>query len=255
MKTITKLFIYIFLTSSILCSCDDSKEPKKIENQKDTLEVKHIELPGNPEKNIKEIIVDASDYTRFVYFSFEKGMLEISDKQSPKTLSWDMGFHRGDFRTNSGRSTEINANGGVYETDITDITADIKIPEADQFVKDDTLAITLGHTEQMGVLEQKWLPGNRILTTIQKMKKDEKGNSITNDIGLEQYEIIHRGAIIRDFSNMPPRVELSGKVYIVRTATGKFAKIKIVNYQTPNGARPGLPRGARITMQYVYPVQ
>ncbi len=197
---------------------------------------------------VKEVELEVGDYSKFIYFSFEKGkQLEISDEQSKTSKSWDLGIHRGDFRTNSGKSTSKDANGGAYETESKDITENVAIPSPEKFVVDSLLVITTGHTDEAGVLGQEWLPANLLLSTVQNPVVDEKGQPVIGDSGFPKYEIKHRGAIVRDFSRMPPVAELSKKVYLVRTPNGKFAKIQITFYQSKG------PK-ATLRMKYVYPV-
>ena len=58
--------------------------------------------------NAKTVVIDATSYTDYVYFSFEQGKVvktaKYDDEAIKKDQSWDLGLHRYEFRTNSGTS-------------------------------------------------------------------------------------------------------------------------------------------------------
>lgn len=203
---------------------------------------------------VKSITLDVSLYEKFIYFSFETGALvPITDEESRRIDNWDLGFHRTDIRTNSGESTDIGIMGGAVETDAVLLSQDVTIPSDDKFETDNKFIVSTYHTDEEGV-RQEYLPANPALTTRSRPYVNAEGKPIRGANGFIQYEIQRRGALIMDRSSMPPSLEFSNKVYIVRTAKGKYAKIKIVKYRRKPGTPPGDP-DRLLTMEYVYPFE
>lgn len=63
-------------------------------------------------QTVKTQAIDARDYSKWVYFSFEKGaVVSIGDGQFQQSIDWDIAFHRNDVRINSGLSGP--GNGGA----------------------------------------------------------------------------------------------------------------------------------------------
>ena len=52
-----------------------------------------------------------------------------------------------------------------------------------------------------------------------------------------------------DFSTPPPVYTQSGKVYIVRTAEGKYAALQLLNYMSPTGSK------GYLTIDILYPYE
>ncbi|MDO4707422.1 MAG: HmuY family protein [Porphyromonadaceae bacterium] len=204
-------------------------------------------------QKIRTITLDVSAYDKFIYFSFEKGLLSISDEQSQVYDGWDIAFHRTDIRTNSGESTKIGAMGGAYETPEVLLNQKVIIPNEDKFEVDEPFVIAIYHTDEEGV-QQAYRPANPVLTTRSKPRVNEKNEFIRGDNGFIIYDVLRRGAIVMDRSRMPPSIEFSNKVYIIRTPQGKYAKIKISSYKRKPGTPMGDP-GRLLTMDYVYPIQ
>ena len=170
-----------------LASCDKKDEPK------------------NPQQGqVKTVVIDASDYTKYVYFSFEEGKVV-------STTAWDDEAHKSQRQL-----VEFSHGADGAKTRYEDISA------------------------------------NLVLTTTQQ---------ITMQDGRPVYKIIKKGAITLDMgghgSGGGPSTTLSNKVYLVRTASGKFAKVKVTGYSTPVKGKDGSvkPASGHITLQYVYPVQ
>lgn len=208
--------------------------------------------PSTGEK-IKSVTLDVSAYDKFVYFSFEKGSVSISDEQSEHYDGWDIAFHRTDVRTNSGLSSKIGAKGGAYETPEMLLTQKVQIPEESKFEVDERFVIAVYHTDEEGV-RQDYRPANPVLTTRSNPRVNEKNEFIRGDNGFIIYDIVRRGAIVMDRSRMPPSIEFSNKVYLIRTPKGKYAKIKISGYKRKPNTPMGDP-GRLLTMEYVYPIQ
>ena len=222
-----------------LASCDKKDEPK------------------NPQQGqVKTVVIDASDYTKYVYFSFEEGKVVSTtawdDEAHKSQTNWDLGLHRYDFRTNSGLSGK--GQGGAVETSSENINDKITIPAADQFEVDKSQRqlVEFSHGADGARTRYEDISANLVLTTTQQ---------ITMQDGRPVYKIIKKGAITLDMgghgSGGGPSTTLSSKVYLVRTASGKFAKVKVTGYSTPVKGKDGSvkPVSGHITLQYVYPVQ
>lgn len=201
---------------------------------------------------IRTVELDVSAYDKFVYFSFEKGVLAISDEQSRHHKHWDLAFHRADIRTNSGESSAIGAQGGAVETNSMLLSEAVKIPEASQFETDMLYVVAVRHTDEEGVVQGR-LPVNPVLTTKTSPVLDKDGKPVRGENGFIQYQISRRGAIVMDLSRMPPSMELSKKVYVIRTPEGKYGKIRITRYKRKPNTPMGDP-GRLLTMEYVYPI-
>ena len=99
------------------CSKEDDKKPEPAPK-------------GNGVKEVKYL--DASDQQKWVYFSFEKGVVEVADPQTSN--DWDLAFNRYHVRTNSGTSGK--GQGGAYKTDKTDFDAVTIAPTAEEYKVD-----------------------------------------------------------------------------------------------------------------------
>lgn|GEM_PF-265788 len=224
---------------------------------------------------VKNVVVNATVYDQYVYFSFEQGKVvktaKYDDEAIKKDKSWDIAFHRYELRTNSGLSGE--GNGGAYEVGVQDIRQTVTIPAADKFTPDNQTQAQIiefaAHPGAKGTKEtkdeskptapvQKELPLNPILSTMKKVVVDPGKIDPKTGKPATKTTILHEGAIVQnlDFHDTAkPASWLSNKVFIVRTATGKHAKIKVVSHQEPletakgKTATPGV-----IRFEYVYPI-
>lgn len=210
-----------------------------------------------PATQVKTITIDASKNERYLYFSFEKGEVIATkawdDTELPNRTDWDLAFHKYEFRTNSGLSGK--GQGGAYETTATDIKAPVAIPAAQDFGTDTDKQLQLvGANHATRQFNYQELPINHVLSATIKF---------TPGAGAPSQEVIKTGALTFYFvrahgENSGSAFELSGKVYIIRTGTGKFAKIKITDYKkaavNPTSGQPGTENG-HITFEYVYPIQ
>ncbi|MBF1047619.1 MAG: hypothetical protein HXL26_06025, partial [Porphyromonadaceae bacterium] len=95
-------------------------------------------------------------------------------------------------------------------------------------------------------------PANLVLTTTRELK-EVPGSP------MPAFKIIRRGAIVQDLSvhlggsnTGGPSTVVSDKVYIVRTATGKHAKVKVLSHKGILNGKADVT--AVITLQYVYPI-
>ena len=142
-----------------------------------------------------------------------------------------------------------------------DIKTAVTIPAADKFTPDNQTQAQIvefkhGDSKAAGPV-QKEISLNPILSTMRKVEVDPgkigpDGKPATKTV------ILHEGAIVQNLDNhgtSKPVSWVTGKVFIVRTATGKHAKIKVVSHQEPletakgKTATPGV-----IRFEYVYPI-
>lgn len=212
---------------------------------------------------VKNVVVNATAYDQYVYFSFEQGKVvktaKYDDEAIKKDKSWDIAFHRYELRTNSGLSGE--GNGGAYEVGVQDIRQAVTIPAADKFTPDNQTQaqiIEFKHGDPKAAAPvQKMLALNPILSTIKEIvvdpdKKGPDGKPATKT------KILHEGAIVQNLDNHGTAKAvswLSNKVFIVRTATGKHAKIKVISHQEPvQTAKGNTPTPGMLRFEYVYPI-
>lgn len=198
----------------------------------------------SPKPSVPEVHIDATDFSKWVYFSLEQGkVVEIA--QPEHSLDWDLAFHFTDIRTNGGASGK--GQGAALESTLAEVSDElINIPSAEQFRQDTkTLIIIQTHNaEGKHDIKRAEAGVNPILTTVQTEKVDAEGKPVRGPNNTPIFEKSHRGAI--DFSHGAggAQFKLSNKVYLIRTAKGKLAKIKIIDY------RDAHDKSVHIKMQY-----
>lgn len=132
----------------------------------------------------------------WIYFSLSQGK-EVSMKEGEhlNDLSWDIAFNRMNIRTNGGKSGK--GKGGAFDTKVKDFKAVITAPEN-------------GYEED---------------------KEGEITSKFTGE-GIETIKstLNHVLASAILFSGPPPTYLASEKVFIVKTADGKFAKFQVLGY-------------------------
>lgn len=185
MKKIRLLPIITILAASLFGACDP-------EETMDDLTV-----------DTKSVTIDASAFSDWKYFSFKDGEIpaeEVGDYENSKTkTNWDMAFHRGDIRTNSGVSG--HAQGGALKAKGTKFADVTTIP-------------TEGYTV------------------------DEEAE-IMIEMGADGYRTQSKNSALADWyssEGMPPAYLVNDHVYIVRTADGNYAKVKFTDYTNDAGS-------------------
>lgn len=195
---------YSFCAAAALCatlvftSCKDNKG----------------ENGDTPPPESGEFTVEAPGFNRWVYFSFEKGdTIETDGTYSAlyNSKSWDMAFHRGDIRTNSGPSGP--GQGGAFETASINMTTVAENPSEVTYTAD--------------------LAAEIAFPTMQ-----DKAAQSRNEVLATWYT----------GSGMPPSYTYSHKVFFVRTATGKYAKVQFTDYTND------MNKGGFVNFKYEYPV-
>jgi len=159
----------------------------------------------------KETYIDASSKTTWNYYSLSEkkivGTGEENDEDNEswsKRSDWDFAVRRYLIRTNSGASTSISSQGGVYTFNSSISFSSVsKVPENATFVADKLIA-----TEEMNGTTTNTVKSE---TTVIVFKKNEDGSLV-----------------------MPP-LYLKAPVYIFRTANGeKYYKVQFTQYQNEN---------------------
>ena len=184
---------------------------------------------NEPKLATKKIVVDASDYTKWVYINFAKG--EVVSVSNPETdLSWDLGLHRYDFKTNGGTSGK--GKGAAARTTQKDLMADIPAPKDSEWTLDreGMLLMKFGaNKDGKHDIEYKKQSANFLLTS------EPKGQ------GKPGY--LNKGII--SMAGMPPTVTVDPSVFLVRSAAGQIVYVRVLDYQNATKQR------GHITLEYI----
>ncbi|MDR1681876.1 MAG: HmuY family protein [Candidatus Symbiothrix sp.] len=172
-------------------------------------------------------ILDCTSYTQWNFFSFAQGEIigscDAGNEADSETwrirTDWDLAFHRQDVKTNSGKSgtgkggiLEYNFKGQAFDFDA------VKTAPKDGYQTDIQ---------------------DSIIYDMSQMMQGKIGYVHT---GLAQ--ATQKWAVLTDMQNS--KWEYAQKVFVVRTAAGKYAKIYLKDFKSDAGV------SGTITMQYVY---
>ncbi|MDR0547473.1 MAG: HmuY family protein [Dysgonamonadaceae bacterium] len=208
-KTV-KLTVIAILSIIYLPSCDNKDDLFKKNEPKEGLAV-----------------LDCTSYTQWNFFSFAQGQLvgscDAGNEAEYETwrmrADWDLAFHRQDVKTNSGASG--SGKGGILEYDFNGQAFDFDA------VKD--------------------MPKTGYQTDVQDSVIYDMSGMMQGIIGYEKTGLAQptkKWAVLTDMQNS--KWEYAQKVFIVRTADEKYAKIYLKNFKSDTGA------SGTITMQYAY---
>ncbi len=151
--------------------------------------------------------INASSYEEWAYFSFsEAGSVSVANPES--SHGWDLGFQRLKIRTNSGTSGP--GSGGAINMGAIEFDSLIEAPEEGYVV--DTMVI--------------WMPGSPHEDTV----------SMNPEL-MEWFNMS---------GGMPPTITAKDTVFVIKTADGKYAKIKLLDYYDQEG------HSGFITFRYSY---
>jgi hypothetical protein len=153
------------------------------------------------------VMVDATSYTEWVFFSFSEG-IEVSVSDPMASANWDIGIKRNHFRTNSG--TSGNGAGGAFDAGVVDFDSYSEGPGTG-YTEDDSIEVF-----SFANMEYASEPGNAVLETWGEFTDEN-----------------------------PPTLIPASKVFVVKTADGKYAKIIIQNYYSTDGS-------GHVTFTYTY---
>ena len=215
MKKTILLSLAALMTLLLCTSCDkDNNKPKP--------------NPSQGEWVTKKIVVDASDYTKWVYINFAKG--EVVSVSAPETdLSWDLGLHRYDFKTNGGASGK--GKGAATRTTQKDLKADITAPKDSEWTLDreGMLLMKFGaNKDGKHDIEYKKQSANFLLTS------EPKGEG--------QPGYLNKGII--SMAGMPPKVTIDPSVFLVRSSAGEIVRVRVLDYQSAT------KKTGHITLEY-----
>jgi len=165
-----------------------------------------------PKIELQTITINAKSYSTWVYFSFDKDtVVQITDFAN--STEWDLGFIRNHVRTNSGKSGK--GKGGVVEAGAVSFES-LKEAQADGYVVDDSIGISdPADPTHANMIKT---PGSAVL---------EGWGTMNTNV-------------------MPPVFTPSNKIYFIKTAAGKYAKVWFKSYYSAEGA------SGYITLNYIY---
>ena len=201
MKKTILLSLAATMTLLLCASCkSDKDEPKPAPN------------PSQKELVVKKIVVDASDYTKWVYINFAKG--EVVSVSAPETdLSWDLGLHRYDFKTNGGTSGK--GKGAAARTTQKDLKADIPTPKDSDWTLD-----------REGMLLMKFGVNNDGKHDI-KYEKQSANFLLTSEPKGGGKGYLNKGIISSE--GMPPKDTVDPSVFLVRSAAGQIVRVRVLD--------------------------
>lgn len=158
---------------------------------------------NNGALKLQTVTTNAKEYGKWTYYSIEKGKeVQISDFKN--SLDWDIAFHRDHVRLNGGKSGKGKGEAiKLNEEDINKVT----VAPTEGYVKD---------TEGF-ILTKLQFP--QPIFTKEPFNKEVKWLDI-------------------DTSNPPPVYTMEKDVlFVIKTASGKYAKIKFLDYLGDRGEK------------------
>ena len=224
MKKLSLLTLLVLL----LCAACDKPVPKPTPESPNTPDTPAVP-PANPEKEwrTKTMTIDATDYTKWVYLNFASGeLIEVTDPIND--LSWDLGLHRYDFKTNGGSSGKGQGS-AVRISKQKNLTAEIPTPADDQWILD-----------REGLLLMNFVnngDGNH-QTKYEMQMANFLLSSECDGLG----GFTNQGIITQE--GMPPQVYIDNAIFLIRTASGEIARLRVHDYQNNKKVR------GHITIEY-----
>ena len=175
------------------------------------------DAPEAPEQGLEVKTVMLSRKTNYgndwIYFSLSQGKeIEVAEEKHMEDQSWDLAFNRYNIRTNSGKSGK--GQGGAFDTQLVDMAAVTEVPSGISFTTDTDAEITGSFT----------------------------GSGVTY-VSSTLNEVL--GTAIK-FQGPPPSYTPNNHVYIVKTADGKYAKVKVLGFHNEKG------KSGFVSFQYAY---
>lgn len=146
---------------------------------------------------IVEVQTNAKSYDKWTYYSIEQGK-EVVVENPQESLAWDIAFHRGDVKLNGGASG--NGKGEAIKLNTEDLSAVVEAPESG-YAKDVTADILVYDLK------------THQISTLENGSKNPQIDWLNIDT-----------------STPPPKYILHKNVFVIKTASGKYAKIKFLNY-------------------------
>lgn len=203
------IFLALGLVVLAAAACEKPKQDSKTEQDPKT-EQKKGQL------SIKTNAVNVKSWKKWIYFSLKDNkVVEVKDPMNDK--SWDLGFHISDLKTNGGASTGCGAKGAAAKSEYTEIKEDIKV-EGVKWVTD---------VKGIGVL---W---NMMGA---KDTNEPINKSLTDNI------------IKLNLSKMPPILEASKQVWLIKDAEGKVVAFRVKSF----GYEPDAEGNRQMMLKFEY---
>ncbi len=205
----THIFLSLFVTVMLLTfsSCKKDK-PNTTDDTTNDIE-------------IKTVTINASDYAKWVYFSFEKGEIvaESPVLESIEDMSWDIAFHRYNVRINSGKSGPGNGGALVAKDKIGKKGFDaLTLAPESGYAVDDSIMVMPEFVMPPPYVK---VPGNAVITG------GQEGTAIL-------------------FSMETVSYTPTDQIFVIKTADEKYAKIWITDFYNEDA------ESGHITMKYYY---
>lgn len=168
--------------------------------------------------------VNASSYTKWIYFNLhKKDSITVDYQQTDSvTMDWDIAIHRYDVKTNGG---------GAIETDYDDLDKLEADVDSGIFIK----PMTSSYTRDVE---------DSIIVDMSTMMKGYLGYALS-----PMNKVLNRWLSL-DLSTMPPIYTPSDKVYLILLKDETVAAIKFTGYSNPNLYN----RKGYISFRYLYPL-
>ncbi|MDO4771783.1 HmuY family protein [Porphyromonas sp.] len=187
--------------------------------------------PTPPNGSVKEYMQSKTTQVNgeWIYFSFATGkeVAGVTEANYKERLDWDIAINTFFFRTNSGKSGK--GKGGAIITDKTELSALTEAPKDGYHVDEDFKV--LGY--QGRVIE--------VQTTANVELNGTPKIQLTPTVEIQLGKAI-------SFYGAPPTYiyKADDHVFVIRTADGKYAKVKFIGYKNAEGT-PGY-----VSFKYVY---
>lgn len=205
-------------------------------------EFRNLDVKAGQEKEIK--FLDASSNSNWVYFSFEKGVTEVT--AATPTTSWDIAFKRYDVRTNSGDSG--NGNGGALKTEFKNLTQVATVSTTATYTADKlSKGFSYGGNRTGGLVETSISPvfaighgenfwnmiSGTITATIPGFSQMPAAQQEKMIAGLKAGIVHNNGWLTMDYTpgTQAPTYTYNQWVYVVKAPGNKYAKIQLSDYK------------------------
>ena len=176
---------------------------------------------------VKRMTIDATDYTKWVYLNFATGeLVQVTDPAND--LSWDLGLHRYDFKTNGGESGK-GKGAAVRISKQKILTEEIPTPKDTQWELD-----------RQGLLLMKFEDDG--LGSHRTKYEMQEANFLLSSECDGRGGFLNKGIITQE--GMPPQVYIDNAIFLIRTASGEIVRLRVLDYQNNKKQR------GYITIQY-----
>ncbi|WP_315020166.1 HmuY family protein [Capnocytophaga leadbetteri] len=231
------------MAGMMLFSTSCKKDDDPITNVDRYEGLRNLNVKPGEEKEIKYLDA-SSNQGEWVYFSFEKGVLEATTA-TPTVSNWDIAFNRYDIRTNSGTSGK--GNGGALNTQQKDWSKVATASSTATYTVDivsrgfsyggnrsgSTVYKSLSPVFEVGHGEGFWnMVSGSVTSTIPNFSTMPKPQQQAILASMKSKIVHNNGWLTMDYAQgaKAPTYAYNNWVYIVKTARGKYAKIQLTDY-------------------------